>query len=763
MASTPVVCPTCATVYDALTLAPGTAFACGQCGQTLITPVPPPVIQPVSSAPVVEPVVEAIADGIAAEPTPIIEPIAPAETPLVIQPVAPAEAAPVIQPASLPQRSMAQNLARNEERSGDFSNRKRLAIGLLVVLLAVLTWAILGSSDPEPTAKDRTAAYVAGYLASEAAELRKALEFAPGGGWALSRFREDHRGLVSEADFRAGYADGLAGEEPRDGSDRIRKDRYDVGPLLDLTGGARAPKSADAAYSASTVFLACASKWRAAGARESSLAGLENESARLVLEALRLDPDHGPSRKLRGETKYDGGLKGFFGAEYLTRALLDRLQESHEEALAVAKENGGWITAESTEKIASVRDAVTPLHTAYLTMMEPPFGPAALETRRDIEAHLDEVNEKAREMAKARRVMLEKFKDSATRGIFRSSFFRTQIEDREFHVKIGKPYVVFVEVRETWDPVQVAEQDVLGPLLGLDRAFRAEYQKKYALADLDDPLAVLYLRDGESYSQYQFAGGGFSTFLNFWNAHYDAHQNLLVLNGDTRTSTRFHEAAYQLLQVYSKVDTKLQSVWFQQGIANWFAGAGRSFDKVEKRWNYTLGRLNEDAIKTLGGWLKVKQQLTLEQLLAYKPDKKATVEWKLGLGWRQELVAAQGCYLIHFLRDFDVDDEGLVKIGTDATPVIGRYRAGWERYQGFELQGVDGKPHIGKAAFMGALALDDPGFQRLAKEYDAYLEFIVRKQVLRQIQGKRLIPWHDYVNKRGEKAGTKDDDRLKKK
>ena len=83
---------------------------------------------------------------------------------------------------------------------------------------------------------------------------------------------------------------------------------------------------------------------------------------------------------------------------------------------------------------------------------------------------------------------------------------------------------------------------------------------------------------------------------------------------------------------------------------------------------------------------------------------------------------------------FNVDKDGYVQIDTKEKPVKGIYKDGWERYVGMELRG-----ETGKGAFMKAMEVDEEGLKKIAKNFDLYQKFILKKILLKHFTRDRIM------------------------
>ncbi len=140
-----------------------------------------------------------------------------------------------------------------------------------------------------------------------------------------------------------------------------------------------------------------------------------------------------------------------------------------------------------------------------------------------------------------------------------------------------------------------------------------------------------------------------------------------------------------------------------------------------------------------------KRRFRLSQLL------NLTYTSRSGLSTAQHLLTyAQGWTLVYFCNYFDVDANGMVRIGKR-----GKYADGFEKYLKAELEG-----RTGRAVFMECLSLDDASLKKMDEEFAAYCEWLVHKLKLKHYKDKRLIPAAEHRNSRGESTGTAEDDLL---
>jgi hypothetical protein len=262
-------------------------------------------------------------------------------------------------------------------------------------------------------------------------------------------------------------------------------------------------------------------------------------------------------------------------------------------------------------------------------------------------------------------------------------------------------------------------------------------------------VPVVCFKSEEQYHAYNKAIGHDSKNVL---AHYEPGTGRLALNKTVDHEIIIHEGTHQLFDRYTKdkLPHPRQSFWFQEGIAEWFGGSNRLQAK-DGSWTYETGvllgpRLDgwrdtaEDRWFDLAELLDQTYAKRNEYMLPGRPDGQVKIQ----------LVYAQGWFLIYFLNHYVVDDAGMVMIGTK-----GKYADGWAEYLKAELAGKSGKK-----VFMECLKIDDAGLKKMNDEYRAYFSFVQKKRNLFQVKDKKLVPWNEWVNKKGEKAGMQEDDLL---
>ncbi len=472
-------------------------------------------------------------------------------------------------------------------------------------------------------------------------------------------------------------------------------------------------KSADQLWKLSKKLQAQGDAWKEKGAPPEAVTKLTDEAIICLDKVVELDPSHAEARAARNEVKYSGELDPYVNAKYVTESDRELVRQNNLQVSVKAKETNGWISRSMFDsRVKPILDRYTKIRADYEEMEASPFG------------------EKARALEKTTIDDLSK--------IFQGKL--------AFEAYVQKPYMVFVEVSPSWSPQNEANSR-FNELQSLNRTYMKEFAA-LNLKPVEQPIPVLYFTSPERYEEYnKGTGKGAMKAL----AHFEPDTGRLVLNRNVDHEVVLHEGTHQLFARYSETQMPfaLRSYWFQEGVAEYFGGSNRWLDK-NNEWFYEVGVLQ---MGRLGSIRTYDDKLfTLGELLSTTYTNKGIWE-KSGSMVKIELVYAQGWFLIYFLNNFNVDAKGLVQVGAR-----GKYKDGWDRYVRGELAGK-----TGKKAFMEALGLaDDAALAALEKEYRAYFEFVNHKANIGQVKDKKLVPWKDYVNKRGEKTGEEADDMLVK-
>lgn len=481
-----------------------------------------------------------------------------------------------------------------------------------------------------------------------------------------------------------------------------------------------------------------------ARARETTL--LSDARARALAAALDADPGHAGARTALGYVKAE-----------IPEDLLDEEVAGDDAALrakqkalrgfqAALRTDRGWLPARDHKALAAAVEDLRRARTAREEMLNDPFYRRADGVGREIAAEL-------RELFKGPPPKAPAGEDGAppTSGPSPApdAFTKT------FLWRVHRPYVVLVEEDPSWMADAVTREKA-APLHSLCRVFYEEY-KFLGLHEVDTPIPVVIFRKGDGYQEYNRRRGN---DLKNAAGHYEQWSGRLFVYDGTDNSTIIHEGTHQLIayNTRKKVESSrgnrkahdVDSYWFQEGVAEFFAGNHRTLDPATNEWTYSIGRLQ---IGRLSNWRQMEGRdgvHTLDELL--QTTYRDRYRWESeGREDKISLVYAQGWFLIYFLNNFVTDEKGMVLVGKP-----GKYREGWLRYLAAELDGRSGKD-----VFMECLGLKPEDVKTMQSEFTSYYEFVQRKLNSKHVKDNQLIPWHEYRNKKGKATGEERDDMLR--
>lgn len=638
-------------------------------------------------------------------------------------------------------------------------------LGGALVLLIVVIIMVSGTS-----AEDKEAAYVAGYVGARENYERSKLGLPTRSNDTLwNDWSSEFAGDASRTDFRNGVADGRRSKEPQVGAESIEDALYDPERLISLVDASLATQSSSAEHHWSTAdrVAAMMERWKKEQAPDRAVDRVLARSREIVGRVLELDPKHEKARERRGDVTYDDGLASYANASWLDEAGRARATKHHTRLRKLADGAGGFISKRDADFVAELQREFAALQKKNLggggTSSEGPVTDANHPFFKEAQA----LEKKVAEDVKAAMDRAVSIKDDLGKQVtdprIKQALFASigNPKDRTFTSFIRHPFVLLVENDPAWIMSDQADK-MAGRLRGLARQFLDRYGKRFDLKEVERPLPVIFLRGRKAYIQYSFGATGRVNPAAL--AHFEPGNGRLVVNDSTTYTTLLHEGTHQLTHHFAqnRAEHNAQSFWFEEGHAEWWGGAYETrVSGEENSFRYEVGLMQQGRITGFQAMTATGQisPFSLKELISMTYASRngfmqSGEQIKIGL------VYSQGWMLIHFLTTFDVDAEGVIKIGTKERPVRGKYADGWERYLEFELKGKDGKPFSGRSAFIEAFELDDASLAQMGKEFDAYQKFLVRKVAARQIKKKRLIPWHKYVNRRGEKSGLKEDDML---
>lgn len=445
---------------------------------------------------------------------------------------------------------------------------------------------------------------------------------------------------------------------------------------------------------------------------------------RLQDRILRLDPDFAPLREERGERKYDGALEAFVEATWLPEHERSEARKLHEKLERLTGKEQGWAKASHFAALDELLPALKAKKVKYDELMESPWARRSIEIENEIVTDLDKR-------------------------------FANRIGDaknpwRGVEVVRNQPYLFFVQKDPSWDPIMVARSRSRS-LQAVEALIMHEYAKELGLTQVEQPIPVLLFRSYDDYKQYSGLPPGTSTY-----AHFEPYSGRLAIHDDCDHTTVMHEGTHQLMFFWSKnrLNTGMRSYWWNEGVAEWYAGAKRVRDPESKEWKYLLNRVHQGRLSTLkqsfGHEQSQDKLYSLKELIAtrYVPHKgEAEASGRVG-----ELYA-QSWFFIYFLNNYNVAEDGRVRIGQG-----GPYQAGWRRYVQAELEGRSG-PKV----FLECMGWTLEDLERVQEEYWRYFTWVRRKVNYNHTDDGILIPYDQYVNKRGRKTGRPEDDILPEK
>jgi hypothetical protein len=309
---------------------------------------------------------------------------------------------------------------------------------------------------------------------------------------------------------------------------------------------------------------------------------------------------------------------------------------------------------------------------------------------------------------------------------------KRKVEGATFDVYPSKPFVVIVQRDSDYDTQDIAERwtDVL---VQLRDTFVSRF-KKLDLAPMDRPTPLLILRYDTDYTKYLRRGderGGPSTQVSS-QAHFEPFSKRLVvwkdpdstdsnrpraISEDEVRTTLFHEGTHQLVDYYTKTRASNldESLWFSEGIADYFGGHGRVWDETEGVWRYEPGLINEERVRGVGDAKEGGYLFKLRDLLAYR---RADYERDKNVNAPKTLTAyAQGWALVYFLSNWN--DQ--------------KYRDKFDAYVKKELNGESGVAAF--EAVFGAAAVDE-----IEKELQAMIDVLFKASKEKRIVNGKLRP-----------------------
>lgn len=305
-----------------------------------------------------------------------------------------------------------------------------------------------------------------------------------------------------------------------------------------------------------------------------------------------------------------------------------------------------------------------------------------------------------------------------------------------------RPYLLAGQESDVHPPEETS-REVGRVLEALYARFYEEYGKPCGIKPLEVPVPVWIFMDKGAYEKAHKETPGFAPLSSEHVGGYyrgaafgitvgegedaDVRSSgfLYLWNSEDLEGVAIHEGTHQLMGFNGKSQAFRagQSPWFQEGIAEYWAGYEKSYDVETKKYRFEIGRLSRGLVKQR--WTHARnafqsddpdQQFTLRGLLEFgygdfaaaqaaayteKPDPKASL--KVGL------VYSQGWALCHFLNQ----------------ALQAKYRPGFLKYVREELDGTGGAESFAKC--FGLKSEED--WERMEEEWKTYVVQDLRKQV----------------------------------
>ena len=451
---------------------------------------------------------------------------------------------------------------------------------------------------------------------------------------------------------------------------------------------------------------------------------LSKSLRKLYLALLTTHPDDDALRVKAGYRRAERKLEDRVEAPYLEEEHRDEIkamQQRIAESVEVSPSGTRWLAEYwgGEQELAELITRLDALQTSYRKRLEDPFEKSAAK-------------------------LFEITANDVTEGLN---------ESYHWAARTFKPYLLLIEKDQAWNETEVAEEKSRA-LLELHETFYRNYQEVLGLEPIDRPVPVVVFKRREAYYQYARKRGADRGSLG----HFEPWTGRLVVNDGTNIGTVFHEGTHQLVAYNTERKTgtryRLESYWFQEGVAEFFGANHRYLDPKTKDWRYEIGLLQTGRISY---WRQNEHKaFKLWDLLALTYQDRETNKG----GGNDDLnlfAYSQGWFLVYFLNNFLVDDEGVVQIGA-----VGKYRKHWLKYFRGELEGKTGREFFLECLDLRPNGkLDEAAYERFEAEFMDYYEWMNRKMSMKyHTKENRLVPWDEVENK-GKIIGDRWDDMLK--
>ncbi len=202
------------------------------------------------------------------------------------------------------------------------------------------------------------------------------------------------------------------------------------------------------------------------------------------------------------------------------------------------------------------------------------------------------------------------------------NFLRKGVTGEPFVLMPHKPYVFIIQ-RDVSGGEDRTASDWGSVMDALQESFYSRYAEKTGLLAMSRPTPILVLRASEEYTKYNRMDDASRRITSA--GHYEPSTNLLVVyrsRAEQELDTLFHEGTHQIVEWGMKTagtDKGLrQALWFSEGIADFFGGHGKEYDKDLGRNVFIPGRLNKERIETLAKSKETGSLFPLAELLDYR-------------------------------------------------------------------------------------------------------------------------------------------------
>jgi hypothetical protein len=350
--------------------------------------------------------------------------------------------------------------------------------------------------------------------------------------------------------------------------------------------------------------------------RTTAVLGLRRDALAAYEEVVRIDKNHERARERLGYVKFDlAEAKRLSVIPSLPRPLKASLDE----------------VIEQVEQMTAGKKADWPL---WMSVQGGPYEDVAEDWRKarrraleletlDKAKQSDDFYKRAANMAQA------------IEGDVGPPLRRRKVQGPTFDAFPNKPFVVLVQRDVDYDTQDVAERWT-EILLQLRETFVARF-RKLNLPPMDRPTPLLVLRYDTDYTKYLRRGdvrGGPATAISS-QAHFEPFSKRLVTWKDPDRTDRndgqtvsedevrtvlFHEGTHQLVDYYTRTRASNlnESLWFSEGIADYFGGHGRAWDDKAGKWRYEPGLINAERVSSVGDAKAGGFLFKLRDLLAYR-------------------------------------------------------------------------------------------------------------------------------------------------